>query len=216
VKKKNNMKKMLVLRTIVLIYSLTIINLHAALADSIAVTPVKQLADTCAACHGPQGQSIIPTNPNLAGQNEKYFIDQVLAFKQGQTGPRNNPIMQALVAPLTDDQIKTLANYFSEQKMNVGSTAEKYVTLGKLIYQGGIREKNIPACSACHGPAGLGNPSAGFPLLSGQHANYVIAQLEAYQNGTRSNDINGMMTTLSKRLNKNEIEAVANYIQGLH
>lgn len=176
----------------------------------------EKLAAACAACHGPDGNSSLPANPNLAGQNEKYFVAQMQAFVMGQKGPRFNPVMQALATGLSKEQINDIAAFYAEQKIKVGTALAKYVKRGERIYRGGLFGQGIPACSACHGPKGLGNAESGFPALSGQHAEYVVAQLEAYKNGSRKGDLNEMMQLIAKKLTREDMDAVASYIAGLH
>jgi cytochrome c553 len=175
-----------------------------------------RLAAACAACHGPNGNSPVPIYPKLAGQNEKYFIEQMRAFKEGKEGPRYNPIMQNFAVNLTEQQIRDLAAYYAKQKVKVGKTDPDYLKEGKLIYQAGIRSEKIPACSACHGPAGKGNANAPFPAVSGQHADYVLQQLEAYKQGTRKSGMNNIMSLIAKQMNKEQMQAAASYIAGLH
>lgn len=175
-----------------------------------------RLAAACAACHGPNGNSSVPIYPKLAGQNEKYFIEQMQAFKKGKDGSRYNPIMQNLAINLNDQQIKDLATYYAKQTVKIGKTSPKYLKEGKLIYQAGIRTEKIPACSACHGPAGKGNGQAPFPAVSGQHADYVLQQLEAYKSGARKSGLNDIMALIAKQMNKEQMQAVASYITGLH
>jgi cytochrome c553 len=100
--------------------------------------------------------------------------------------------------------------------MTLGTADPKLVTLGEQIYRGGVLDKNIPACSACHGPQGEGNPQAGFPRLGGQHADYIVAQLQAYKNNQRRNDINNIMRMIAEKLSPQDMQSVASYIQGLH
>lgn len=178
--------------------------------------PGEPLAVACAACHGADGNSVIPSNPSIAGQNQKYFIEQMNLFIKGNQGGRDNPIMHAIAMGLSAEQIKQLADYFAQQKAKIGAADPQYVPLGQRIYQGGIRDQQIPACAACHGPKGEGNQESGFPSLQGQHAAYTIAQLEAYKKGSRQGDVNGMMTGVAKQLSKEDMQAVASYLQGLH
>ncbi len=175
-----------------------------------------RLAASCAACHGPNGNSSVPIYPKLAGQNQKYFIQQMQAFIEGEKGPRYNPIMQSQAMNLSPEQIKDLAAYYTKQKVKIGQTKSEYLKLGKEIYQAGIRSEKIPACAACHGPAGKGNAEAAFPFVSGQHADYVLQQLEAYKNGSRKSGMNHIMTMIAKQMSKSQMEAVASYISGLH
>ena len=134
------------------------------------------LSKQCVACHGPDGNSPIPSFPKIAGQNENYFIKQMLAYKSGKSGPRYNLIMSPLASQLSTQDIEDLAAYYAVQKTSLGAADPKLVTRGQQLYRAGDVKNQIPACSACHGPRGRGLPEAGFPYLSGQHAEYIVAR----------------------------------------
>ena len=171
----------------------------------------------CAACHAADGNSQIPANPKLAGQIPEYLYKQLTNFKAagGKPAERVSPIMAGMVANLSADDMRNLAVYFADQKAKPGVAKSKdLVALGQRIYRGGLRGEKIAACAACHGPNGAGLPSQ-FPRLSGQHAEYIVAQLKAFRSGTRANDINATMRGVAGRLSDHEIEAVADYIEGL-
>jgi len=172
---------------------------------------------TCASCHGENAS--VPVNlawPKLAGQNINYFTKEMLDFKQGNKGGRFNPVMQAISAPLSNQMIEELAQYYSNLPTTLGAVKPDLVKLGQRLYRGGDLQKGIPACMACHEPQGMGNPPAGFPLLSGQNPDYVVAQMKAFQDGSRSNDLNHMMRDIARKMNEQDIQAVASYISGLH
>jgi cytochrome c553 len=168
----------------------------------------------CSACHGPDGVSINQMWPNLAGQHTKYLIKELQDFKQGKS--RNEPTMKAMVANLTDQDIEDIAAFYSAKPIANGKTAAKYVARGEGIYRRGDMKKRITACIACHGPDGKGNAIAGFPSLSGQNPLYTISQLKAFKNNTRTNDISSIMHDISGHMSDEDMEAVANYILGLH
>ena len=176
----------------------------------------KQKSPPCAACHGADGNSTMPAWPKLAGQHAKYLQTQLQAFKQGKEGPRDQAVMFASVANLTEQDIADLAAYFASQSIKAGSTDEKYIALGQKLYRGGDMKRGIPACSACHDPQGSGNAQAGFPALSGQFAEYTMAQLRAYRSGQRRTDINEIMRDISAKLTDADIEAISHYVAGLH
>src|SRR5882724_6114925 len=142
-------------------------------------------AATCAACHGADGNSSNPEWPSLAGQHASYIAKQVHAFKGGA---RQNPIMMPMVANLSDQDISDIASFFESQAAR-GLEADKgKVELGQRLYRGGNTKTQLPACLACHGPAGRGNPAAMYPSIRGQHATYLVAQLNAYRKGERTTD----------------------------
>ena len=171
----------------------------------------------CAACHAADGNSQIAANPKLAGQIPEYLYKQLENFKAapGKKAERDNPVMAAMVASLSPEDMRNLAAYFAGQTAKPGASKSKdLVVLGQLIYRGGIAGQKIAACASCHGPNGAGIP-AQYPRLSGQHAEYVEAQLKAFRSGARANDLNGSMRGVAGRLSDREISAVADYIAGL-
>jgi len=170
-------------------------------------------SQTCAACHGADGNSINPAWPSLAGQHAEYLTKQLKEFKSGK---RENAQMSPMAANLSDQDIADLAAYFSSRKIKTGTADPALVNLGQKIYRAGNIDAGVPACLACHGPAGLGNPAAGYPAMGGQHAAYAQAQLKAFREGLRTNDPNEIMRTIVGRMTDEEIKAVSEYMQGLH
>jgi cytochrome c553 len=184
-------------------------------------------AATCTACHGPNGNSSVAEWPSLAGQSAVYIAEQVHLFK---AKVRNNPVMQPVVDPLTDQDIADIAVYF-EKQTPVGLEADpSYWQAGESLYRRGDPARNIPACNACHGPVGMGNPGAGYPALRAQHSVYTVKQLNDFASGARypaapadapaqedapESRNAPMMTTVAKRLSPEDIRNVASYIQGL-
>lgn len=178
----------------------------------------KEIATTvCAACHGPDGNS--PTNayPKLAGQHAAYLYKQMKEFKAGADGKpvRVNAIMNGMIAPYSDEQMKDLAAYYASQKQTGGETKRESLALGQKLWRAGDAAKGVPACAGCHGPAGAGIP-AQFPRLAGQHPEYTEAQLKAFRNEERANDPNKMMRMIAIKMTDKEIKAVADYAAGLH
>lgn len=167
----------------------------------------------CQSCHGPDGNSPTPEWPKLASQNATYLKKQLQDFK---SGARANPIMSPMAAGLSDQDIADIAVYYANQTISEGATPEKYLELGQKIFRQGNKESGVPACMACHGPAGNGNPAAAWPRLAGQQAKYVEDQLKAYRSGQRTNDPNEMMEGVTKKMTDEEITAVSHYISGLH
>ncbi len=176
--------------------------------------PIPAQTQVCAACHGPTGNSVNPIWPNLSGQHVRYLEKQLHDFKA--VTHRNAPTMIPMVANLSDEDMHQLAVFYNQQKPAEGVSDEKFVTRGEQLYRGGDLSKGISACIACHGPKGDGNGQAGFPSLSGQHAAYSIQQLQAFKDKKRSNDLNAIMRDISARMAPEDMEAVSNYIQGLH
>ncbi len=171
----------------------------------------------CAACHAADGNSQIAANPKLAGQLPEYLYKQLMDFKAaaGKSAERENPVMAGMVANLSPDDMHNLAAYFSGQAAKPGLAKSKdLVALGQRLYRGGIASEGIAACASCHGPDGAGMPSQ-FPRISGQHAEYISAQLKAFRSGARANDVNATMRGVAGRLSDREIDAVGDYIAGL-
>ena len=164
----------------------------------------------CAACHGADGNSGSPANPKLAQQHPEYLVKQLQEFKSGK---RANAIMQGFAATLSDADMKNIAAWLATQKAKPGFAKDKeLVALGERIWRGGIADRQIAACAGCHSPNGAGIPSQ-YPRLSGQHADYTIAQMTAFRDGVRKNSV--QMTQVAAKLNDREIRAVADYVAGL-
>ena len=180
----------------------------------------KAKSAVCAACHGPDGNSMIELNPKIAGQHENYLVKQLTEFRlassTGGAEGRNNAVMNGMAAPLSDQDIADLAAYFSSQEAKPGATPENFVAPGEALYRGGDAARGVTACIACHGPQGNGMQLAGFPDISGQHASYTAAQLKAFRAGERHNDMNGMMRDIASKLTDEDIEILSNYVAGLH
>lgn len=166
----------------------------------------------CVACHGLDGNSVNPEWPSLAGQHEQYTVKQIKAFRAGE---RSNPLMSPIALTLTDQDIEDVAAYFATQKIKGQEAAKSKVELGQKLYRAGSADSKIPACLACHGPNGRGNAEAGYPSIRSQHATQVALQLKAYSTGARKTDQNEMMRTVAAKLTDAQIEAVAQYVQGL-
>jgi cytochrome c553 len=169
---------------------------------------------TCAACHGPDGNSANPGWPSLAGQNAPYILKQLEAYKSGS---RTDPLMTGQAMPLSEQEMRDLAVYYAGQTVAPKVVAAREsVSKGEALYQGGDAENQVAACLACHGPTGRGNPAAAYPMLKGQHATYTAAQLRNYANGQRKSDgPTRVMREIAAQLKEDDILAVASYIQGL-
>jgi cytochrome c553 len=170
---------------------------------------------TCAACHGADGNSVTPDWPMLAGQHPAYIVRQLEAFKSGE---RQEVTMKPFADMLSEQDMLDLAAYFSTQQPSPKGADPALANLGQQIYRGGVPERGIAACIACHGPSGLGNPLAAYPRVSGQHSAYVTKTLNAYAAGDRRSDtdLNQMMRNVASLLFEDEIRALASYVQGLN
>lgn len=173
----------------------------------------------CAACHGADGNSPSPANPSLAGQGADYLALQLMHFKDGV---RANPVMAGMAANLSPEDMQAVGLYFSQQKPKAMAAKDPaLVTLGRKLYRGGNSATGLPACAACHAPTGVGIPVR-YPRLSGQHADYTLAQLKAFKAGERGldkdgKDLNGrVMAQVASKMSDQEMRAVAEYAAGLH
>lgn len=173
----------------------------------------KLVAETiCVACHGVDGNSLTSANPHLAGQVADYTYKQLQNFK---SGARNNAIMMGMVAPLSDDDMRNVAAWYAQQEAKPApATNEALLNRGKQLWRAGDAAKGVPACAACHGPAGKGIP-AQYPRLSGQFPEYTEAQLKSFRAEERANDPERMMRDVAAKLSDADIKAVAEYAVGL-
>lgn len=203
--------------------------LFASLLLTVGVSGIAQAAGTalvgdaaagqakiavCGACHGPDGNSMAPNFPKLAGQGDRYLLKQLHEIKDGK---RQVLEMTGMLAALNDQDLADIAAYYSSQKSTVGAADPALVARGEALFRGGDLQKGMPACTGCHSPDGQGNPPAGFPHLGGQHASYIEKQLTDFREGARTNDGDSMiMRAIAAKLSNKDIKALASYIQGLH
>lgn len=183
----------------------------------------EQYTQMCAGCHGADGNSQAPNFPKLAGQGQKYLVKQLMDIK---TGERVVPQMTGMLDGFDDQEMADIAAYYESQEKTVGSVDPELRQLGEQLYRGGNLETGVPACAGCHSPNGSGMDLAGFPMLSGQHAEYTESQLYKFKRGYRAEEPSAdarmndgesqMMRTIGFRLKDFEIEALASYINGLH
>ena len=183
-------------------------------------------ATACAACHGVDGNSVDPQYPKLAGQHESYIARQLALYK---TGERQNAIMLGFSAALSAQDMRDIGAYYATRKVVPGiaddseitsgpNQGRKYFQVGERLYRAGNPPQGVPACQACHGPAGAGIPGP-YPALGGQHARYTAAALSAFREGAvwgREKNANAVMAGVAANLSDEEIQALASYIEGLH
>jgi cytochrome c553 len=168
----------------------------------------------CSNCHSVDGNSINPNFPKLAGQQEDYLVAQLTYFRShNRSDPEGSEYMWGIARKLTDEQIKGLATYFSQQKdaPNVAGDPA-LVAAGKAIFENGIPKEEVAACAGCHGASGMGNGT--FPRLAGQHKDYMIKQLHILSQ-TDQRPAGAMMKPLVHGLTPSDMVAVTTYLQGI-
>lgn len=186
-----------------------------AVADGDAAAGQAKSA-ICAACHGADGNSMVPNWPKLSGQHEQYLLRQLRLIK---SNARPVPEMMGITPGLSDQDLQDLAAWYASQEITGGVADESKVALGEKVYRAGNAESGVPACMACHGPAGEGNPLSGYPALAGQHAVYTSNMLKRFRSGENwgTDDAASMvMNGSASELTDEEIEALASYIEGLY
>ncbi|MCB1666958.1 MAG: c-type cytochrome [Porticoccaceae bacterium] len=212
------MKKMV--QTIVVMLGFVLASSAAIAAGDASAGQAKSAM--CAGCHGADGNSLVPNFPKLAGQGEKYLIKQMQDI---QSGARSVPEMTGMLTASSDQDIADLAAYFASKPAQLAGAKEARLEQGERVYRGGNLSTGVPACTGCHSPSGEGNAPAGFPALSGQFAAYTAKQLRAFRTAAhdaedpagRSNDGDArIMRDVAANMSDVEIDAVANYIAGLH
>src|SRR5690554_2279073 len=186
------------------------------------------LAGVCAACHGVDGKSTIPEMyPNIGGHSERYMARQLALFKSGE---RPSPIMQPFAAMLSPQDMRDVGAHYATQAASAGIADDtvvaegpyqgmKFYEIGEQLFRRGDFERGLPACMACHGPTGAGNPGPAYPHVGGQEAWYTARRLEEYRAGTtteRDTAMHDIMAAVAAELSDEEISALASYMQGLH
>ena len=165
---------------------------------------------TCGTCHGATGVSEQPKYPRLAGQNANYIVAQLKAFRSQTRGDADAiGYMWGMSAPLEDETIDALAQYYAAQQPGAGRPGDAaLIAKGRQIYEKGVESVGVPACAACHGPDahGMGD----FPRLAGQHAQYVLKQLGSFQSNMRKVAV---MHGVAQGLKLDEMGAVAAYLE---
>jgi cytochrome c553 len=187
-------------------------------------------AGACAACHGLDGNPTDPQYPRLAGMPERYVAQQLALFKSGERSGGMAAVMAPMAMPLSAQDMRDVGAFFAQQKAAAGIADDsaiadgpykgmKFYEVGQQLFRGGDPARGIPACMACHGPTGSGNPGPAYPHIGGQQSAYVARRLEEYRAGTTAETdprLFKIMATVSKSLSDQEIQALASYLQGLH
>lgn len=193
---------------------LAVVSLQAVAEGDAAAGQAKSAI--CAACHGADGNSLVPQWPKLAGQHQDYLVRQTTLIKAGA-----RPVLEmtAIVATTSEQDLADVAAWFSSQQMSGGIAVESQVSEGERLWRAGKAASGTPACMACHGPAGEGNPLAGYPRLAGQHATYtasLLTRFRAGENWGEKDASSHVMNGVAAELTDAEITALASYIEGLY
>lgn len=205
-------------------------NLPSYTVPSYDVARGKAIVDAnCAACHGANGTSVAPAQPNLGGQNVKYLYKQLVDFKHKA---RRNGIMEAQLVGLTQQDLADVAGYYAEQtpwKPGYGNKATD--AIAQKLYLGGDKTRGVIPCAGCHDPKGAGNEWAAFPRLGGQHATYIATQLKLFRAAGREDMVGeaemrtndsakkgekGMMQMVAAKLSDKDIKMLADFISAVH
>jgi cytochrome c553 len=186
---------------------------HAAMVGDPKAGEEK--AGLCGGCHGPDGNSEDANNPRLAGQYAGYIAKQVKDFKAALRA--NNDTMAGMAATVEADQDAwDIGAYFAQQKMKGSLTqpSKDLVAAGEKIFRNGNTESGVFPCISCHGESGKGKSAnnSAFPVIGGQHRDYIIKQLKDFRADARTNDPAGMMNMVAKKLTDKEVEALAEYL----
>jgi cytochrome c553 len=187
---------------------------NVAVADELdpvaRATAVRLAVGICGTCHGQRGVSEQPKYPRLAGQNAKYLAAQLKAFRvQSRGDPDAIGYMWGMAGNLEDGTIEALAQYYAGQSAGNGRGANPaLIARGKAIYENGLATAGVPGCAACHGPDAHG--MADFPRLAGQHAQYVLKQLNSFQSNMRNVAV---MHGVAQGLKQEEMSAVAAFLE---
>lgn len=164
----------------------------------------------CFLCHGATGDSSSPLYPKLAGQNSEYMLKQLRNFKRGE---RDSSDMRKVVADMDENDMQSVAFFFSRQQPSRGNSAYAEMrALGEKLFSQGDPARGLKPCRECHGDNGAG--SATLPRIAGQHTLYIETQLTLFEERKRTND-NAQMQDVAKRLTTDEVRAVAEYLRSL-
>lgn len=187
-------------------------------------------AAACAACHGADGNASVDMYPSIAGQSERYAAEQMALIATGQRTSGAAVAMVPFVKDLAAQDMRDIGAFFATRKATAGIADDtpvadgpyadkKFFEIGQQLYRGGDAARGLPACMACHGPTGAGNPGPAYPHVGGQHASYVVRRLQDYQAGRGSETDKAhfqIMATVAAQLTEQEILALGSYLQGLH
>ena len=177
---------------------------------------VQAKLEYCKICHGMSGQGYrgYLTMPRLAGQQPKYLENQMRAFLEHR---RASAVMSGVARSVSPSMVAALANHFRDLNPGpMGGAPRERLGLGRTIYEEGLPEANIPACSACHGPDAKGQDE--IPRLAGQLFAYIVKELTNWskERGQGSkDDPSAVMVPTAHNLTQAQIAAIAAYLSYL-
>ncbi|TFG94564.1 MAG: c-type cytochrome, partial [Myxococcales bacterium] len=164
--------------------------------------------EVCGACHLPNGAGRPDgTFPQLAGQHSTVLIKQIADIRAGR---RDNPIMYPFAITLTDPQeLADVTAYLQTLPIPTGNGQGPGTDLatGERLYK---RD-----CVQCHGEQGEGNQEKFYPVLAGQHYEYMLRQIRDITSLRRRN-ANPDMVKVVKQYTDEELQAVVDYMSRLH
>lgn len=204
--------KRFILLTVLAVSPLVAAALDTAL-DHDAMT--ERLA-ACAACHGEQGEGAPGSEyyPHLAGKPAGYLFAQLQGFRDAR---RHYPQMVYLMRNWDDAWLARIAQFYAAQPVvaprHVAPDALRGEALvrAETLVRDGDPARELPACSACHGPA-LTGMEPGVPALAGLPLDYLIAQLGGWLTGARHSIAPDCMAEVVQHLQPGEIRLLATYI----
>jgi cytochrome c553 len=180
----------------------------APVPSDIAQTAGKTMSTTCQNCHGADGNSISPTFPRLNGQQADYIAMELKEFRgHTRADPHAQAYMWGMAATLDDALIGELAKFYARQAPTPPQSGGELAAEGRKIFMEGVEKDHVPPCQACHGDHGEGTGTT--PRIAGQHADYLVKQLEAFRALLRTSDV---MHANTKEMTDSEIEAVVSYL----
>ena len=187
-------------------------------------------AGACAACHGLDGNAMQQNAPRIAGMPERYIAQQLHQFKAGERTSGMAAVMAPFAMMLSAQDMRDVGAWYASQKGGAGIADDtliaagpnkgmKFYQVGEKLYRAGDSARGIPACMACHGPSGAGNPGPAYPAVNGQDPAYVARRLEEYRTGPPTAKDAAhfkLMASVAKSLTDEEIQSLGSYVQGLH
>ena len=152
----------------------------------------KGKAALCFGCHGEDGNSVDPTIPKLAGQYGIYISKQMRNYL---ASTRSHQVMSGMAGSVSDEDLADISAYFASQPIMKGVQPSGN-KLGKKLFENDDLSRMMVRCNSCHGPTGKGlepgNPV--YPVIGGQHKEYLLAQLISFRKGARNNSPGGIIS----------------------